>query len=387
MNILYLGPNASEWAQMNRPVSLAGAKWARGFLAALSKQSSLFVVSHSHEKCWPKGNVFWRGYDAKLFSQGWPCEPVNYPCLPFVREIWWALAYAIKAIKIIRRQKIDVVLTYNCCDPWHRAGIRIIKIFVRKVLIMPIILDGNDPRKDEWRWIASTAKYCDGFIPLSWWVYKNLPKHIQGKYLYHFDGGADKWCGTEVKVKCEQRRKTLVHTGALDQWRGLNFMIDVVRKLTARHQDVKFIFCGKTSEMGLAEAFKNSPQVELPGVVSEEEMVRICNSADVFLNVRDPNHPDNILNYPSKLPHYLSFGRPVVSTRLQSLSPDYDEVVNFALDDSVEKYVEKVEEVLSWSDERKIQEYNIIKGWFEKRKSWDAMVLGLVGWLEGQLGE
>ena len=130
------------------------------------------------------------------------------------------------------------------------------------------------------------------------------------------------------------------------------------------------------------DIFKDNPQVELPGFVTEEEMGNICNSADVLLSVRNPNHPDNILNYPSKLPHYLSFGRPIVSTRLQSLSPDYGEVVNFPKQDTVDSYVTKLEEVLGWEMRQREAEYCKIKAWFESRKSWDTMVAGLVKWIK-----
>lgn len=381
MNSLYIGPNNSEWAQMNRPVSLAAAKWSRGFLAALSKVTNVTALCHTYEIAWPKGKVFWRGYDERLYPKGWTCEAVSYPVLKFVREWWWRIAYSVKARRIIKEKKIDVVLIYNCYETWQVPVLRSIKKAFPNVKVVPIILDGDDPRRDNWGWMRRAAKYSDAFIVMSWWIYQNIPANI-GKASYHFDGGADGWRGIRNE-RCGMRdEKILVHTGALDEWRGLDFMMEVVRRMTTRRKDVKFIFCGKSSEKVLRDVFNSNPQVELPGFVSEEEMARICNSADILLNVRDPKHPDNILNYPSKLPHYLSFGRPVVSTRLQSLSPDYGEVVNFAKDDNVEAYIAKVEELLSWGTERKATEYSKIKVWFESRKSWDVMISGLVAWLE-----
>ena len=390
MNILYIGPNDSEWAQMNRPVSLAAAKWSRGFLRALSKVANVTALCHTYEIAWPKGKVFWRGYDERLYPKGWACESVSYPVLKFIREWWWRLAYSAKARQIIKEKSIDIVLIYNCNESWQVPVLRSIKTMFSNVKVVPIILDGDDPRKDNWGWMRRASNYSDAFIAMSWWVYQNIPANT-GKPSYHFDGGSDGWRGEENWRRCRsgsggEIEKVLVHTGALDQWRGLGFMVDVVNTITSRRNDVKFIFCGKSSEMALREVFGKNPYVLLPGFVSEEEMARICNSADVLLNVRDPKHPDNILNYPSKLPHYLSFGRPVVSTRLQSLSPDYGEVVNFAEDDNVESYVAKVEELLSWELERKTTEYFKIKAWFESRKSWDVMISGLVVWLESVMG-
>lgn len=381
LNILYIGPNDSEWAQMSRPVSLAAAKWARGFLTALSKVANVTALTHTYEIAWPKGKVFWRRYDKRLYPDGWDCVAVTYPVLKFVREWWWRFAYAAKAKKIIREKNIDAVLIYNCYESWQVPVLRAIKTALPKVKIIPIILDGDDPRKDDWGWMKRAAAYSDAFVALSWWVYQNIPANT-GKPAYHFDGGAEGWRGFRDEKWGIRDEKRLVHTGALDQWRGLDFMVEVVKRLTDKRKDVKFVFCGKSSEKVLRDIFKDNPQVELPGFVTEEEMGNICNSADVLLSVRNPNHPDNILNYPSKLPHYLSFGRPIVSTRLQSLSPDYGEVVNFPKQDTVDSYVTKLEEVLGWEMRQREAEYCKIKAWFESRKSWDTMVAGLVKWIK-----
>lgn len=383
LNVLYIGPNDSEWAQMNRPVSLAAAKWARGFLTALSKIANVTALTHTYEVAWPKGNVFWRGYDKRLYSDGWDCEAVSYPVLKYVRERWWRFAYAAKAKKIIREKGVDVVLIYNCYESWQVPVLRAIKTAFPKVRVVPIILDGDDPRKDDWGWLKRAAKYAYGFISLSWWIHKNIPENLD-KPSYHMDGGAEGWKGDDPAVRDQASAANpyrLVHTGALDQWRGLDFMTEVVNRLTERRKDVKFVFCGKSSEKVLKAVFKSNPQVELPGFVTEEEMGRICNSADVLLNVRNPNHPDNILNYPSKLPHYLSFGRPIVSTRLQSLSPDYEEVVHFSRNDDIQAYVDKLEEILGQSGVARRAEYMKINDWFCRRKRWDVLVKGVVEWI------
>lgn len=379
MNILYIGPNESEWAQDHCPGSLAAAKWSRGFQTALSKVCKLITLSHTYMYPWPKGKKLWVGYDARYYPEGWECVSVQYPAVRGLREWWWKKAYAAKAKKIMRERPIDAVLIYNCYESWQVPVLKEIKRANPKVKIFPIVLDGDDPRKDDWGWMRKAAEFSDGFIPLSWWIHENIPMKLN-KPSYHMDGGADGWCGGEPKARQDDKPFTLVHTGALDQWRGLDFMVEVVKRYAK--PGVKFVFCGKSCAKVLREEFGNHPQIELPGFVSEEEMNRICNEADVLLNVRDPKHPDNILNYPSKLPHYLSFGRPVVSTRLQSLSPDYAEVVRFAKDDSVEAYLACLEEVRSMTDADCLKEYNRIKQWFEVKKRWDILAEGVAKWIE-----
>lgn len=380
MNILYIGPNDSEWAQMNRPVSLAAAKWSRGFLSALSKFAKVTALTHTYEVSWPKGKMLWRGYDSRLYPNEWKCVAVSYPVIKYLRDWWYAWRYPIEAKKMVRQNEIDAVVFYNCHLSYLVRTMQV--LHGMGVPCFPIILDGDDPRKDNWGWIKRAGQYASGIISLSWWVHMhcqvNVPK-------YHMDGGADGWCGHAEWKPTGNKPFRLVHTGALDQWRGLDFMVEVVRNMAS--PDMQFVFCGKTSCRILENIFGDNPYVELPGFVEEDEMNRICRDADVLLNVRDPLHPDNILNYPSKLPHYLSFGRPVVSTRLESLSPDYADVVEFAGGDSVDAYCDKVREVLAWDEDRKRMKSETIKAWFLARKQWDVLVGGMYQWMKEVCGQ
>lgn len=383
MNILYIGPNQSEWADAHCPGSLAAARWSRGLLKGLSKVCNVTVLTHTYYYPWPKGSKLWSGRDDRLYPTEWDCEVVSYPVFRYVREWWWRYGYARSALKILSKKHIDVILTYNCYEPWMVSVLQTIKEKNPDIKIIPIVLDGDDPRKDDWGWMKRAGTWADAFVVLSWWMYCNVRQNI-GKPVYHLDGGADGWRG--VLPNAHGKAITLVHTGELDKWRGLDFMIEVIEQTLARRKDVKFVFCGRVGIDALRERFGDSPNVELLGFVEENKLSEVCRDATAFLNVRDVFQPDNILNYPSKLAQYLSFGRPVVSVRLQSLSPDYDEVVNFAPEHPgaglAKDFVDAVESVLAWDDKRLMSEYLKIKAWFEVRKSWDIQARGLIKWME-----
>ena len=378
MNILYIGPNESEWAQEHCPGSLAASKWARGFLGGLSKVANVTALTHTYYYPWPKGRKIWSGRDDRLYPKEWKCEVVGYPVLKYIEEWWWPRAYIAKIKGLVRREHFDCVLFYNCCETWQIPIIKAAHELGLKTI--PIILDGRNPVNDKWVRLGWAAEHATGFISLSWWMYQNIPLNFPGKLSFHFDGGADGWCGVEPDARPADKPFTLVHTGELDKWRGLDFMVEVVRHYA--RPGIKFVFCGKNGCRVLTKEFGSNPYVELLGFVSTERMNAVCSEADVLLNVRDPHHPDNILNFPSKLPHYLSFGRPVVSTHLKSLSPAYDEVVRFPTDDSVIAYLAKLDEIKGWCDRRRLEEYNVIKKWFLKNKTWAVMTRKLVSELE-----
>ena len=92
-----------------------------------------------------------------------------------------------------------------------------------------------------------------------------------------------------------------IHTGALDKWRGLDFMLEVIALLERRGANVKIVLCGKMPD-DIRNELSVSPVVEWRGFVSNSELSLISREADGFLNVREPSVGDNILNFPSKVP-------------------------------------------------------------------------------------
>ena len=371
--ILYCGPFASGMAVAKKvAVRPSEVRWSRELLCALSKITKIDVISHCREQRWPAGRVFWQNDDAKWFNDFLPCERISYPNIVGVKDAYLTMAYRRAAKRLIWKNRYDAFICYNTLHPYHVAAME----EARKagVRCVPIILDGDDPRKDDWGWIKRTTKAADGIVFLSWWMKENCPVMVP---KHHMDGGADGWKG-ELGVKSDGV-KHLVHTGALDKWRGLGFMVEVIR--ACRRKDVRFIFCGKCDKVAMHHLLGDDPRVDVRGFVSDEELTDICRSADAFLNVRDPKEGDNILNYPSKVPQYLAWGKPVVSTWIDSFSPDYRRILEVC-DNTPKGFVDVVDKVLSWDDGKKLQRYSEIKSWFLLHKSWDVQVDNLVKFIE-----
>ena len=242
---------------------------------------------------------------------------------------------------------------------------------------VPIILDGDDPRRDSWKKLLRDNRFADGVVFLSWWMYKNYP--MQNMPLLHMDGGADGFKGVPPSMTDDHplttKQYTLVHTGALDYWRGLEFMKGVVR--ACKRQDLRFVFCGKCNKEQCWAEFGADPRVEVKGFLPDDEVDTLCRSADVLLSVREPKVGDNVVNYPSKIPNYLAWGKPIVSTWVPSLAPEYHDVLEVS-DDTPEGFANKIDEVLSWSGDKRRDKYNQIKDWFESRKSWGGQAARLM---------
>ena len=207
-----------------------------------------------------------------------------------------------------------------------------------------------------------------------------VPKH-------HMDGGADGWKGENsledrvVGLGASKRdgEKWLVHTGALDKWRGLGFMASVIKACSRK--DVRFVFCGKCDKEELCHLLGDDSRVDVRGFVSDAELDGICKDADAFLNVRDPHEGDNILNYPSKVPQYLAWGKPVVSTWIDSFSPEYRKILDVC-DNTPEGFAKVLDVVLDRGMDEKRKKFNDIKDWFTRNKSWDIQAGRLVDFIK-----
>jgi glycosyltransferase involved in cell wall biosynthesis len=125
----------------------------------------------------------------------------------------------------------------------------------------------------------------------------------------------------------------------------------------------------------------NDPRVEVKGFVSDEELHDICLRASLFLNTRNPNNGDNILNFPSKIPNYLAYGKPVVSTWLSSLSNDYRLYLQVVEPDDPLIFARRVEEILAWSDKQSQTHYRLLKEWFVKNKLWNIQAERFKNWM------
>ena len=380
MRILWVGPFFSDKALIEKSaVNQAAARWSRGLLRGLEMNGAeIQALDNCPEQRWPAGKVIWQNNAPEWYLDWFRCERIAYLNVVGLKKYSLCRAYAKSARRILRRWRPDVALFYNTILPWNVSALR---VFAKAgVKCVPIILDGDDPRQDTWSWLTKTTMSAKGIVFLSYWVYQNFPgKNIP---LLHMDGGAAVFKGEPPLTRSSSaipKSPTLVYTGALDIWRGLDFMKRVVS--LCKNQDVHFIFCGKCDKEKMWAEFGNDKRVDVRGFVSVEELDCICRDATVFLNVRDPNIGNNILNYPSKVPQYLAWGRPVVSTWIDSFSPDYRDVLEIC-ENTPESYVEKLNEVLTWTDGQRQVKFEEIKSWFERRKNWNHQARRLMEFCE-----
>jgi len=383
--VLWIGPmyNA-ETLRTHRVPNQAATKWSWAILDALTRLGvHVEGISHCPEQLWPRGKKMW------VSAKGWAIENhlvygIGYINVPWIRERLLTYNYRRTLQQVITDNKssmlstvpFDAILGYNILHPQDITVAETAKRW--GVPYFGFILDGDDPRRDQWRRFLQNTQYATGLAFLSYWMMQNYPGVLP---TFHFDGGGGEWKGDRA---LQMREKNLiVYTGALDHWRGGDFLVEIIRQL--KHQDVRIVLCGKCDRAKTWARFGNDPRVNVRGFVSEAEMDIWCCRASVFLNVRDPQNGDNVVNFPSKIPNYLAYGKPVVSTWLPSLDPVYQNVLEVVDEKDSAMFAMRIEYVLGQPDKYYQEKFTQIGTWYCNEKTWLRQTEKLLTWMNTTL--
>lgn len=376
MNILWLGSLHSDNAlKLRAAVDQAAVKWSRGLIRGLNKNGvTVTGLTHCYEPFWPKGEIF-PGKQADfdtILEVLW----IKYINVPLIKYKLLSALYGLHLKKIIRVKKIDCLLIYNTVHPYHVAALRVAR--KKNIPVFPIILDDKDPRKDCWRAFLGNIQGAKGVVFLSNWMFQNCPTKIPRLLM---DGGYEQWYGDDALGNIDEN--LIVYSGGLDKWRGLSFLVEVIKNL--KNQKYKIVICGKCDRNEIKALFNSDPRVDVKGFVSDEELHSISLRASLFLSTRDPNLYVNIINFPSKIINYLAYGKPVVSTWVPSFSEEYRNVLNIVEKQDPAFFAEKVEEVMGWDKMSKIEHYLKIKSWFISSRFWHLQGKRLLTWMQQQI--
>lgn len=372
--ILYLGSVFSDEAlESSLATNQASHRWSLGFLTGLSRHNcDVTCVSVRSARLWPKENLYRVGREQD-FSDAFKVVPVSYFNVPFLRAVSLKVSYRRSVKKLLKREKYDMIFCYNLYK-WHVGTFSIIKKYNNNALIIPIILDEDDPRADNWSAFKRRTLCADYLVFLSYWGYVNNPVKLP---CYQLDSATEEWNGEWTKEK--RKIPTIVYAGKYSEtYGGLAVLSEILNKLSAKY---KVKLAGKAKEEVIKKYFGDNPNIEYCGFLSEMELHKLHLEADVFLNYRPTNVTDNLMIFPSKLTHYLSYGKPVVSSRTQGIPPEYDKFLSYPCEETVEDYIKVVEKELSRSPLELQKFYVSCQKWFLDNKIWSKVCGDLLSFI------
>lgn len=369
--ILWLGGVFDE-TTINQFLSTSPATnfWQRGLIAALLNLGlRVDIVGFAIERAWPYGKFLVRAKDCTL-PVGFHGSVVPYVNVPLLRRLYQLLnQWRLTKAYLCQGSLPDVVINFSCLshvdelDPCAENAKRIRRKFA--IPWICIVGDGVAPPG------------ADGYIYLTW-EYFDLAKS-PGPKLF-LDGGVPSVRKLELpSVERVERRFVFMFMGALTSHAGVTWLATAFENLKDDHAELWITGRGANEEL-VALASRN-PKIKLLGFLSEEELDRYAAKADVFVNPRPGGFEANKLNYPSKLLHYFSYEKPVISTLTPGLSPEYkdliipiDETIGNGLEIAMQKAMSLGRDEIEIAS-NKIKHFNLLH-------SWDAQARRLTLWLE-----
>ncbi len=356
-------------------ISPAANFWQRGFVDALHKLGhDVDVIGYPVERVWPFGRLI-ISRDRACLSPGLTGKVVGYVNFPLLRDAfrYSNLMEAVKSYLHASEKKPDYQIIFSCLEKStdETPSIRIAK-YIRKHFGVPwicIVADGAAPPG------------ADGYVYLPWSYYqsKRAPEPS-----IHIDGGIpDIKCASDQNLVVDNpvREKSLMYMGALTEHGGVSQLARAFNKLSDK--DIQLWICGRGSNSELAHLAEVDQRIKIKGFVDEAELSKLAAAAFAFANPRPNSFAPNKLNYPSKVLHYLAYGKPVISTFTDGVSPDYADVLIPICEESDDCLGEAIRHVLNMqSKEYEDMRYRITS--FNKTHTWTYQVNRFVSWLQNQ---
>lgn len=142
------------------------------------------------------------------------------------------------------------------------------------------------------------------------------------------EGGIDKeFYDFFDEPKKTETKKIVMYAGLLEKVTGVDILLRALKEI--KLDDVEFVFTGKGSLASEVEKIaKEDDRVKFYGSIPYDDYMALLKNADVLVNPRNMDIPENQNNFPSKIMEYLATGKHIVSTRFVGWE-QYVDVIDF----------------------------------------------------------
>lgn len=363
-------------------ISPASNAWQKGFLDGLHQLGhEVEIIGFPYERIWPFGRLSVGCRQAAL-ANGLSGKVVGYKNIPFLRDIFRYMNMLSAAKNYFRnsKKKPDFQIVYSCSDNsiiarwigWTSLSSPSIRLanYIREHYGVPWICIHAD---------GTAPPGADGYVYLPWSNYQSAPA---AQSSIHIDGGVPEVEPRNSKASVANNvlaEKILMYMGALTPHGGVTQLARAFSKIN--DEEIQLWICGRGENPELERMGELDQRIKLHGFVEENELNRLANKAFAFANPRPNSFAPNKLNYPSKLLLYLAYGKPVISTFTDGLSPEYDELLIPIKDETDECLGKAIKQVLNM-EEGKYKEMRNRIAKFNETHTWVYQCRRFTSWLD-----
>lgn len=223
--------------------------------------------------------------------------------------------YYKSLLKVIKN--VDIIICYNIVYAWlllpylakckRKKGIAIIADYSDSISYKGII-SKLYAKLQLW-----SMRQFDTVVGLSANIRSKLRK--KQKFIL-MEGGIDQafYDAFSYQARRQPSPYILMYSGLLSQVTGVDLLLEVMQRVS--RQDIKLVITGKGPlEKEVRKASMVDTRICYKGHLTYEEYMEQLQNADVLINPRNMNIPENQNNFPSKIMEYLATGKVILSTR------------------------------------------------------------------------
>ena len=358
--IVYLGYVVTpEEANHASGASVAGNKMQWNVIKnlALRKDVEITCITVTPLASYPSEKNIYQKYEKKELVPGVTSHRISYCNLPVVKQFWQIMSMYRTAKRIIRDTEAETIFCFNLF-PQIGIPMRWLKKKNPKLdtvcLLADLPIDDKTDRKGVSTWLRSffekstwkSMKICDRYIVLNKHV---IDKYLPSKEYIVIDGGVDEVDIEKYNMPVQKGNEhNILYCGALTEYNGILNLIEA-REILSKKDIILDIYGSGYLENIVKNAALKNPQIRFHGRVSNQEVMQKQKEAWLLINPRVVNDPIAQVTFPSKTFEYLLSGTPVLSTRLNGYTHEYDEAMIYLENDSPENIALAIEKISSYS--------------------------------------
>jgi len=172
-------------------------------------------------------------------------------------------------------------------------------------------------------------KYSKDYYKFDYLIF--LSKRLKGRYnlknSFLMIGGTNNIKYKNFIPTPKKGELIILYSGILSKVTGIDIYLKAIKLI--KDKNIGFVFSGKGEMIEyLINRSKIDNRIEYVGFLDEETYLSLLSKANVLINPRNMNLPQNQNNFPSKILEYLAAGKVIISTKFPN-SQEFEENIFF----------------------------------------------------------
>ncbi len=394
MNVLFIGSAIAPERSARTPGSSPAAnRYQHGLLGGLAAalDGELRVVSRLPIAAGRSSGALWVRAGREEVRPGVVASILPMLNLPFVKQLCLGLGAARAVARFCRdhRGEQNVVLGYSLSSfvasfaarAARRAGPPLVYLYTdppyaqaRHGALWSMAYRLNR------RMTERVLAQCAGLVTVNAHA---VDVYAPGKPFLVLEGGVE---AGAPRMQAAVQPLTLLYSGGYSPHNGLENLIAGFRRTENPGYRLQLYGRG-VLEDDLRRQQAADPRIQVMGFAAPEAMPALQAGAAALVNPRPTAHSITATTFPSKLMEYLLSGRPVLTTRINGITADYDPYFHYVDDESPEGWAAAIDGLLG-GDAAALDERGAAgRAFVLLEKNWDAHGQRLVAFLQQLTGE